>query len=277
VIYTGVIEFQGAIYDGEHQAIVDIAIWQKVRDILRRNGATAGKCVRNKHGALLKGLLYCVPCGTSMGHAYTSRKPKIYRYYVCLNAQKRGWDSCATKSINAHEIETAVIAHIRGIGSNSAVLAETVAKVRQASKSRMSELESEQRGAKRELKNLNTRVKRLMSESFETESNKNLAIDQLADLHDQIRTMEQRMAVIREEIATIEKETVVESELTRALAAFNPVWDSLSQREQSRIMRLFIERVGLDGRDGKVIVTFRSAGIKALCTEAGLLGSEDFI
>jgi site-specific DNA recombinase len=89
--------------------------------------------------------------------------------------------------------------------------------------------------------------------------------------------MEQRTAGIREEIATIEKETVDESELTRALAAFNPVWDSLSLREQARIMRLLIERVGLDGRDGKVTVTFRSAGIRALCTEAGLIGNEDLI
>ena len=112
---------------------------------------------------------------------------------------------------------------------------------------------------------------------IQAESNKNLAIDQLADLHDQIRTMEQRIAAIREEIATIEKETVDESELTRALAAFNPVWDCLSLREQASIMHLLIERVGLDGRNGKVSVTFRSAGIRALCTEAGLIGNEDLI
>jgi site-specific DNA recombinase len=277
MVYTGVIEFQGTIYDGEHEAIVDTALWQKVRDLLRRNGTTGGKDVRNKHGALLKGLLYCVPCGTPMGHAYTSRKPKIYRYYVCLNAQKRGWDSCATKSINAHEIETAVIAHIRGIGTNPTVLAETVTKVREDNKRRLAELESEQRATNRELNTLNTRVKKLVSESFGTESNKNLAIDQLADLHDRTRIMEQRMATIREEIASIEKETVDESELSRALALFNALWDSLSLREQARIMRLLIERVGLDGRDGKVTVTFRSAGIRALCTEAGLIGNEGLI
>jgi hypothetical protein len=122
------IEFQGTIYKGEHEAIIEIDLWQKVRDTLRRNGITGGKDVRNKHGALLKGLLFCEPCGTSMGHAYTPRKRKIYRYYVCLNAQQRGWDTCPTKSINAHDIEQAVIQHIRGIGSNEAVLEQTVAK-----------------------------------------------------------------------------------------------------------------------------------------------------
>ena len=271
------IEFQGTIYNGEHEAIVDTAIWQKVRDILRRNGVTGGKGVRNKHGALLKGLLYCACCGTSMGHTYTSRKPKIYRYYVCLNAQKYGWDSCPTKSINAHEIETAVIEHIRAIGSSQAVIAETVAKVREDSQRRLAELESDQRVVQRDLKKLNTKVKKLVSESFAIESNQILATDQLADLHDQIRTMEQRMRVIQKEIATIEKEDVDENELARALTGFSPVWDCLPHREQARIMRLLIERVGLDGQDGKVTVTFRSAGIKALCTEARLMGNKDFI
>ncbi len=70
-----------------------------------------------------------------------------------------------------------MIEHIRGIGSNPAVLAETVAKVREDSKRCLSELETEQRAARRELKTLNTRVKKLVSESFGTESNKSLAPD----------------------------------------------------------------------------------------------------
>ncbi len=35
-----------------------------------------------------------------------------------------------------------------------------------------------------------------------------------------------------------------ESELTQALAHFDPVWESLSPREQARILRLLIERIG---------------------------------
>ena len=43
-----------------------------------------------KLGALLRGLLFCVPCGTAMMHTYTMRKSKRYRYYVCYNAQQQG-------------------------------------------------------------------------------------------------------------------------------------------------------------------------------------------
>jgi len=68
---------------------------------------------------------------------------------------------------------------------------------------------------------------------------------------------------------------VDEKDVARALSAFNPVWESLNVREQSRIIHLLIERIGYDGRDGKVMVTFRSLGIKELCTETHPSGEEE--
>jgi site-specific DNA recombinase len=72
VIYTGKVDYKGTIYNGEHNGIVDVDLWQRVQDALRRNGSTGGKEVRNKYGALLKGLLYCAPCGTGMVHTYSN-------------------------------------------------------------------------------------------------------------------------------------------------------------------------------------------------------------
>ena len=41
-----------------------------------------------------------------MTPTHTTRKGnKRYRYYVCTSAQKRGWDSCPSKSIPAAQIE----------------------------------------------------------------------------------------------------------------------------------------------------------------------------
>ena len=273
-IYTGNVDFKGTIYNGEHEAIIDTDIWQEVQNKLSRNGSTGGKRVRNKYGALLKGLLYCTPCGTGMVHTYTSRNRKIYRYYVCLNAQQRGWQSCPSKSINAHEIETAVINHIRGIGRNEKIIAATAAKVRQEGDRLLSALEAEQRGGKRELQRLNEKVQKLVRESFSKGSGKGPALDQLADLQDRIRTLEQRMTAIREQVISIQRQSVDENDLKNALGAFDPVWESLAPREQSRIVRLLVERVGYDGRDGKVIVTFHSPGVKALCSETAQSNKE---
>ena len=99
--------------------------------------------------------------------------------------------------------------------------------------------------------------------------------DQLADLQDRIRSSERLVTAIREEVIALEREAVGEGELSQSLAHFDPIWESLSPREQSRIIRVLVERIGYDGRDGTVTVAFRSLGIKALCTEAAVAGAED--
>ena len=44
-----------------------------------------------------------------MFHSYSIKdKVKKYRYYVCVNAQKKGYAVCPTRSVNAQEMEDAV-------------------------------------------------------------------------------------------------------------------------------------------------------------------------
>ncbi len=272
VIYIGKVSYKGTIYPGEHDAIVDAKVWKRVQELLRRNGRNGGKEVRNKYGALLKGLLYCVPCNTAMVHTYTAKKNgRRYRYYVCLNAQQRGWDACPTKSVNAHDLETFVVDHIRGLGSDGEIVAETIRQVRGKSEKRMIELERERRTLERKLRRLHAKLQELALMPAAPGSDVSLTADRLADLQDQIRSIEQRMTAIREEVLSLERETVDEGDLVKALSIFDPVWESLNSRERHRVMHLLIDRIAYDGRDGSVTVSFRSLGLKALCNEANMV------
>jgi len=110
VVYTGQVNHKGTIYPGEHPGIIDPATFQIVNERLIHNGITGGKEVRNKYGALLRGLLHCDACGTAMHHTYTVKGVRRYRYYVCSAAQQRGWDACPSKSLSAQQIEDSVVA-----------------------------------------------------------------------------------------------------------------------------------------------------------------------
>ena len=59
--YLGKVAFKGTIYEGEQEGIVDPAIWEQVQQTLKHNGRTGGAEVRNRYGAILKGLLYAFP------------------------------------------------------------------------------------------------------------------------------------------------------------------------------------------------------------------------
>jgi len=77
---------------------------------LRANAPGSGRSLRNKYGALLKGIVRCATCNVGMVHTYTQKDARLYRYYVCVKAHQRGWTQCETRSVSAPELEQAVIA-----------------------------------------------------------------------------------------------------------------------------------------------------------------------
>ena len=58
-IYIGKIKHKTDLYDGEHEAIISPDVFRQVQERLHYNGRTGGVSVRNRYGALLRGLLFC--------------------------------------------------------------------------------------------------------------------------------------------------------------------------------------------------------------------------
>lgn len=264
VLYLGKITLKKELFEGQHPAIVDAEIFRRVQALLHRNGQSGGKHVRNRFGALLKGLLRCVPCDSAMIHTHTLKNGnKRYRYYVCLNAQKRGWHDCPSKSIPAAEIERFVIDQIRGIGKDSEVIAETIRQTRVQSDKRIRELETERATLDKDLARYNSDLRKLVG----LVAANPLAADRMADVQERIRVAEQRVTAVREELMALGRELVDEKEAVQALALFDPVWDVLSPREQARVIQLLVERVDYDGAKGTVAITFHPTGIRSLVDE----------
>ncbi len=95
--------------------------------------------------------------------------------------------------------------------------------------------------------------------------------DKLADLQECGSKVEKQIKTINEEIKVKNDSHLDVHELSTALSLFDPVWDSLSIREQGRILNLMIERVGYDGKNEVVEITYRPTGIKSLAKDAGNL------
>lgn len=110
VLYIGKVEYAGQIYDGQQPAIIDEETFKKVQQKLVENRVARRALKNTDCSGLLTHLLKCKTCGTRMIHTYTLKKGNHkYRYYVCTNAQKRGYGSCPNKSINAQTAEEEVL------------------------------------------------------------------------------------------------------------------------------------------------------------------------
>src|SRR3984957_18163105 len=113
ILYTGAIRHKGQSYPGEHTAILTPGTWERVQNLIGQRAALARGQLRNKHLALLSGLLYCESCAARMVYSYSGKNDRRYPYYVCLNAQRKGWAVCLAKSLPARGIEESVLARIR--------------------------------------------------------------------------------------------------------------------------------------------------------------------
>ena len=261
--YTGIISYGGQDYPGEHPAIVDKEVSGRVRAILSRNGHTGGAPVRNRYGALLIGMIHCSCCRCAMIHSYSVKGKdgaKRYRYYVCLAAQKRGWNVCPSKSVPAGQIEQFVVEQIKRIGQDPAVLRSTLRQMTSQHQKAESDLSTQQKQVERELARHGAALRKVIGEP-------GLDPAKLAILNEQIRMAEQRSTELREEKVRLEAERVDEAAVTAALSAFDPAWEQLSPKEQARVIRLLVERVEYDGRAGTIAITFRPTGIRALAQE----------
>ena len=48
-----------------------------------------------------------------MVYTYSGKGDRQYPYYVCLNAQRKGWAACPAKSLSARRIEESVLQQVR--------------------------------------------------------------------------------------------------------------------------------------------------------------------
>ena len=264
VVYLGKVKYKDEVHEGEHPRIIDTETWERVQGVLARNSRTGGAQVRNKYGALLKGILRCAPCDCSMGHTYSSKGPKRYRYYVCLNAQKRGWHSCVSKSVPAEEIERLVVDQIRAIGRDPSLVVATIRQARQLANEQIKRLETENTRLHKELRGSHDEIRKVVAEPA---TDNGATVCRLGDLNERIRHAEQRITEVADETTALRRQMVGEREATEALAAFDPVWETLTPKEQARIVQLLVERVDYDGERGRIAMTFRAAGLRALGEE----------
>ena len=171
-IYCGKIKHKTDLYQGQHQAIVDEEIFERVQAQLRENNFNRGNRLPSKHGGLLKGLIRCPDCNVAMVHNMTKRNAIVYRYYTCIRAIKRGRQSCKHPSLPAGEIEAAVVDQVRDISRDTKLRDEIIRQAMVATQQGRAELESHQVQLTRQLTRDHGEIRELALEQKPSSSNR---------------------------------------------------------------------------------------------------------
>ncbi|WP_114228611.1 MULTISPECIES: recombinase family protein [Sphingomonas] len=109
-LYIGKVKHRDELYDGDHEAIIDPALWEEVQAILAINRNERKVGVSTRFPSLLTGML-TDPDGRPMTPVFTSRGGKRHHYYVSRiapgEARQSAW------RVPAAEVDRAVISLVQ--------------------------------------------------------------------------------------------------------------------------------------------------------------------
>ena len=128
-IYRGEIAHRGHVYPGQHEAIVDVDLWQIVQDKLAANRHERSLGSGAETPSLLAGLLVDAH-GNRMTPTHAVKRGKRYRYYVSNALITGARSSHATgRRVPAGEIEGLVLDRLRAFFSSEVEVSDALASI----------------------------------------------------------------------------------------------------------------------------------------------------
>ena len=109
-IYLGEVPHKGRWYPGEHEAIIDQSLWDKVQE-LRNTRTTAQKKATSQRmttGSFLSGRVFG-PDGVALVGTSTKKRGKRYRYFISNTVNKKGYEHAPLPMIACDELEKVVL------------------------------------------------------------------------------------------------------------------------------------------------------------------------
>jgi DNA invertase Pin-like site-specific DNA recombinase len=110
-IYVGEIRHKGAVYPGQHEAIIDREQWNQVQKLLAQNRQGSRRKARATKASIFTGILFDA-AGNRYTPTHTNKSGRRYRYYTSQAVIRKTTDTDEPARIPAHDLESAVIDRI---------------------------------------------------------------------------------------------------------------------------------------------------------------------
>ena len=259
--YLGEIIHKGKSYPGEHEAILDRRLWDQAQRIMADNYHSRSSKTRQKAPALLRGILRCGHCGKAMGASHTKRHGKRYRYYVCSNAQRNGYEACPVKTVAAGQIEGAVKDRIRVILRSPDMIARTFRDVQVQAGQERTELQ----GQKERLEARLVELKRAIGRLARSDGDDGALAAELRKMNDEYRQTQDQLVDVGQALEAMVSDGPGEDAVRQALQNLDLLWDELFPIEKERIIKLLVQEVVVT-KDG-LLIRLRLNGLNSLVGE----------
>ncbi|MBU1122493.1 MAG: recombinase family protein [Candidatus Omnitrophota bacterium] len=249
-VYAGLISHEDKDYKAKHKAIITEKMFRDVEKI--RNKKKEKKEIspflikKDERVHLLKGILKCGDCGSTMTPYPSGKKQKDgtpYLYYTCVIVSKEPKDSeCKVRYLPAREFENIIKKTISDISKNKKLLDECITTANKDSSSGLAPLLKKQKKHQKEINELSKHIKNLvegmkrgiMSRDVQEEHNR------LVEERDRLQLTKDKLSV---EVEMKQNKLLNIDVIQKGLRNFDKVIDALPLEDQKELMQLLIKEI----------------------------------
>jgi site-specific DNA recombinase len=259
-IPAGFMSCNGELHEGQHQAIIDRITYERVQSLLNEGRGKLTRWGRNPD-YILTSIIHCALCGQAYTPASTRRENREYRYYRCSKREKRGVDACPACPLPALAIEEFIAERIREALVNGNLAADVTRAVKERLANQRAALAAIQREIPTQIATISTEGKRLVDSLSNIHgAGRRLLDTKLQDIGKQLGRLETRLREVERQLCILDGCEVEAEWVSRCLADFDQVWDTLTPANRGRLVRAVIERVEVDEPKGDIRVFISNLG-----------------
>jgi site-specific DNA recombinase len=249
-IYLGKVDFKGERYEGEHEAIVDAPLFERVQRTLdvKACGPRRG---RNPE-YLLQSLLYCGLCGQPMTTtAGKGRSGEVYRYYACRNRARKTEDRCEHPRLSAPEVEEPVLSRVRHVCADRAMREQIAARIQE----QRAEAEATRLALRAEADKL---MRSLGHEASGRASH--LLAERIGAIEAELEPVHARIAQLDAQMQALQQAAEQVTQTIRILEVFDEAWAAFNAAERQELVLIPVEKVVVNEPAGKLDIVFHDLG-----------------
>ncbi len=245
-IYTGTVRHGDQLYDGEHDAILDEDIFNRVQRQLAKNGEKNKSPNQDKHNFLLRGLVRCACCRSQMSPNFAYSKGKKYFYYKCVSVNKMDKDACKVGSVSARELEKLVVERLGFLGRSEMVVKQIVERAQRSSIDKLGPKKQEKSLLAAELGKTDGEARNLVSvlaEKGVASEKYRFIMDRLGELEEKAKELKAKIERTDQEIQDLEQRQINADVIRHNLLTFSKVFNRLSPIKQRELTALLVQEV----------------------------------
>ena len=240
--YIGKIAYTGEIYEGQHEPIVPMELWNKVQAVIGTKRVTGSKSRKqNRHTFLLKGMVKCGWCMSYMTSYYAiNHQKKRYFYYQCTCKIHRGNQECKMKPVPAEPLEKVVADRLIELSGDPKRVQELVAEAATNNSERMKTLTQTQENYQKLLKDIEMKLDALVESIAGRRVGIKTISQKIIDMEEQKCQIEQEMMENEATLAELKQKAVSVAHMEQKLTTFEELFNESTPEERKDLLRMHI-------------------------------------